>query len=126
MGDAAAGPRRCLQVGPGSAGRSAWAHWEHSGASRADASVRKKLTAGDVAQSRLRVPAPLFELLFGRSAKVVLQAAPTNIGHFIAAAAAADRKGYLLQVGARWFGLNLGNKHFARDEAGAAWEGARA
>lgn len=60
--------------------------------------MRKKLTPGDVAKSRLRVPGPLFELLFGQSAKVVLQAAPTGIGHFIAASAAQERKGYLLQV----------------------------
>ena len=68
-------PRRSrtrAQVCGGGAG-AAWAHWEHSGRSREDATVRKKLTASDVAKSRLRVPGPLFELLFGTSAKVVLQ-----------------------------------------------------
>ncbi|GAB4816369.1 hypothetical protein N2152v2_003415 [Parachlorella kessleri] len=83
-------------VSGGAGASSAWAHWEHSGHSRADACVRKKLSAGDVAQSRLRVPGPLFELLFDQSAKVVLQAAPTNIGHFIAASG-LERNGFLLQ-----------------------------
>lgn len=60
----------------GSGGQSAWAHWEHSGRSREDAVVRKRLAGGDVNKSRLRVPAPLFDLLFGNSPKVVLQVGP--------------------------------------------------